>query len=355
MTYRQPQKLSAVDARAYAQELAFGPVSFYATLAMRDTGLLAAVAAVGAAGADVATLAQRTHLSEYAVSVLLDFGVDLHLVTKTDGRFALDHVGYFVLNDTMTKVNMNFTRDICYQALPFLEQSLREGRPAGLHTLGPWNTVYEGLSQLPEPAASSWFEFDHFYSDQVFDELLAVVFARPVRRLMDVGGNTGRWALKCLQHDPQVQVTLVDHPGQLALARQNLDAAGVGGRAHYYATDILDAHLELPAGMDVIWMSQFLDCFSEAQIQDILRHAAAVMGSQSRLYILEPFADRQAFDAAAFCLNATSLYFTCVANGNSRMYHYDKFSQLITQSGLRIEQELDLTFGHTLLCCRRSD
>ena len=341
-----------MKARSVAQELAFGPVSFYAAVVMRDTGLLRAVADAGREGATPETLAECVGLSRYGVSVLLDFGVDLSLVRREEDRFVLENVGYFVLNDEMTRVNMNFTRDICYQALPFLETSIREGRPAGLHTLGPWNTVYEGLSQLEEPARSSWFEFDHYYSDQVFDHLLPMVFDRKVRTLVDIGGNTGKWALHCLRYDADVQVTLVDHPGQLDMARERIEGEGLGSRAQYWPADVLDPKVRFPAGADAYWMSQFLDCFSEAQIIGILGHAADVMTPDSALHIVEPFADRQSFDAAAFCLNATSLYFTCVANGNSRMYHYDRFAGLVDEAGLEITAEVDLSFGHSLLTCR---
>ena len=37
----------------------------------------------------------------------------------------------------------------------------------------------------------------------------------------------------------------------------------------------------------------------------------------------EPIWDKQRFEAAAYSLQATSLYFTCIANGNSKMYRFD--------------------------------
>ena len=58
----------------------------------------------------------------------------------------------------------------------------------------------------------------------------------------------------------------------------------------------------LPGGHDVIWMSQFLDCFSEDEIVMILRKAAAVMTAGTRLFIMETYWDRQRFD----CLLYTS-------------------------------------------------
>src|SRR5690625_5923702 len=100
-------------------------------------------------------------------------------------RLVLEDVGYFLMDDTMTRVNMDFVRDICYQALPFLQDSLLEGWPAGLHTLGDWDNVYQGLSALPEPARSSWFRFGRYYSDPVLGTSFAFVFQLPGQRLMD--------------------------------------------------------------------------------------------------------------------------------------------------------------------------
>ncbi|MCP1727742.1 hypothetical protein J2T60_001742 [Natronospira proteinivora] len=348
-------RMRAVEAKSYAQFLAFGPFAFQATVVMRDCGLLAALDQ-GEGGHSLASLVDDTGLSEYAVSVLLDVGRNIGLVERDDeGCFHLGRVGFFVLHDEMTRVNINFTRDVAYQALPYLEASLRESRPAGLKTLGPWKTIYEGLTQLPEPAQQSWFEFDHYYSDQVFDQLLQLVFQRPIRHLLDVGGNTGRWALKCLNHDPGIKVTLMDLPGQLKEAKKNLEAAGVGDRADYYPADLLKTDTRFPEAADTIWMSQFLDCFSEPEIVSILQRAAASMDADSRLFIVELFPDRQGFEAARFSLDVTSLYFTCLANGNSRMYHYDRFLELVKQAGLVVEKEVDLPAGgHTFLSCRRA-
>ncbi|MCO4321594.1 methyltransferase [Aliidiomarina quisquiliarum] len=355
MVKSNKSSLSAVEAKSRAQWIAFGPVVFYATVAMRDTGLLQAVADAGRSGADLASLAAATELSEYSTSVLLDFATDLNLVSKSGDYFILDKVGHFILHDKMTEVNMNFTRDVCYQGLPFLEEALRTQTPAGLKTLGPWDNIYEGLTEQPEPAKSSWFSFDHYYSDQVFDALLPIVFEHPVRELLDVGGNTGRWALKCLAYNPQVKITLMDLPSQLAVAKQNIEAAGYGERVHYHPTNLLDEAQPFYQGADTIWMSQFLDCFSAEDIVSILRRTAASMDTNTTLYIIENFPDRQAFEAASFSINATSLYFTCIANGNSRMYYYQQFKQLIEDAGLRITQEIDdVGVGHTVLRCQRA-
>ena len=77
------------------------------------------------------------------------------------------------------------------------------------------------------------------------------------------------------------------------------------------------------------------------------------MDSNTVLYIIELFWDRQQYEAARFSLNATSLYFTCIANGKSRMYHSDDMKALVQQAGLVVEQDTDgIGEGHTVFRCR---
>ena len=347
---------SALEAKSAAQWIAFAPFIFQATVVMRDRGLLAGVDAAGESGIDAVSLAEEVGMSLYGTRVLLDFALDIGLVEQTEGAFTLAKTGWFVLNDDMTRVNMDFTRDVCYQALGALDQSIQDGKPRGLAALGDWDNLYDGLTCLPGTASQSWCSFDHYYSDRVFEQFLAVVFASPVTHLLDIGGNSGRWALHCLAHDPALRVTVMDLPQQLAIARRDIDAAGFGERFDEYPIDVLREDRGYYQGADVIWMSQFLDCFSEAEILKILSHTVAVMDDQTVLYIIELFWDRQKYAAARFSLNATSLYFTCVANGKSRMYHSADMKALVLEAGLVVEQDTDgIGEGHTVFRCRRVD
>jgi cyclopropane fatty-acyl-phospholipid synthase-like methyltransferase len=253
----------------------------------------------------------------------------------------------------MTRVNMDFVHDVNYQGLFHLKDAIVQGKPAGLRDLdGDHSTVYAALASLPEGVRRSWFAFEHFCSAQAFQEALPLVFERPVRRLLDVGANTGKWALACAAHSPSVAVTMCDLPAQLDLAIANVAQSGLQARITGYPVDILLPDSTLPSGHDVIWMSQFLDCFSEDQIVSILRKAAAAMSAESKLLILETYWDRQLFENAAFCLQQISLYFTCIANGNSQLYHSKVMHDCIERAGLRIERETDhIGIAHTLTVC----
>lgn len=255
----------------------------------------------------------------------------------------------------MTRINMDVVHDICYRGLYHLEEAIRTGQPAGLKSLGNWDTFYQGLSSLPPAARESWLAFDHYYSDQAFPGALPLVFADRPKRLLDVGGNTGRWAMQCVGYDPGVRVTIADLPQQLELARAAVQGGKGADRVTFHPVDLLDESRELPEGYEVIWMSQFLDCFSEAEIVSILRRAARALGDNGTLHILELFWDRQPNETAAFCLQQTSLYFACIANGNSQMYHSEDLWRCLQAAGLQIlEQRDQVGQFHTWLKCRRA-
>jgi hypothetical protein len=343
---------TTLDAKLKAQQLAFGPMLFQAVRVLRDSGALEHLNGCGKRGAtDEQVAAAVQDLSLYAARILLEAGLAAGVLSlEEDGRYCITKAGFLVLRDPMTRVNFDFVHDVCYRGLFHLDEALRDGRPAGLATFGAWPTIYSGLAELPPQAKRSWFAFDHFYSDGVFSTVLPLVFASAPRRLVDVGGNTGKFAIACCGFSPEVHVTMVDHPGQLAKAREELVRCGLQARVTMHAMDMLDMAQPLPPGQDAYWMSQFLDCFSEPQIVGILRRAAAAMAPQSQLFILETFWDRQRYEAARLSVIGTSIYFAAMANGDSKMYHSQRMRACIEAAGLKVAQEWDeIGVSHTLL------
>ena len=346
--------LSAREAQRLAEFIAFGPLVFQVSRLMVKFGILEKLRETPMTLPEVA---QAAGLSEYAAKVLLEASLSIGTVIIDPGteRYSLSKTGWFLLTDPATRVNLDFNHDVNYQGFFHLEESLLEGRPAGLDHFGPWPTIYEGLSSLPQQVQKSWFAFDHFYSDSSFDEALAVVFAGKPRRIMDVGGNTGRFCQRCVAYDPEVEVTIVDLPQQIALMKEATQGDPHAARIHGHGMNLLDPGSQFPQDLhpDAIWMSQFLDCFSESQILSILQRAARVMEAGTRLFIMETFWDRQRFEPAALCLTLTSLYFTVMANGNSKMYHSDDMVRLVEQAGLEVESIHDgLGQGHSIMVCK---
>ena len=350
-------RCTALEAQKKAQEIAFAPIVFQVSRLMMKYGIFSYLSD-HREGVSLKEIAQLTKLSDYAVQVLMEASLSIGTVLYSENGYTLSKVGWFMINDRMVKANLEFNHDVNYQGLFYLDEALEQGKPAGLKTLGDWPTIYEGLSSLPEQVQKSWFGFDHFYSDESFNAALKIVFDgdRKVRRLLDVGGNTGRWAQRCVGYNPDVEVTVMDLPQQLELLKKQTAGKEGAERIATYPCNLLDESVAFPQPpFDVIWMSQFLDCFSEKEVTSICRRAAASMDADSRLLIMETFWDRQRFETAAYCLTLTSLYFTALANGNSKMYHSEDMERCVVDAGLVVEKVVDhLGLGHSIMVCRKA-
>lgn len=351
-------KMSVREAQRKAEWIAFGPVVFQATRIMIKWGILDMLRDADG-GLTMTEIVERTAKTEYAIKVLMEASLSIGTVMLAEDKehFELTKTGWCMLTDELVRVNMAFNHDVNYEGWFKLEESLDEGRPAGLKHFGDWPTVYEGLSSLPPQVQQSWFGFDHFYSDNSFAQALQTVFEQKVDNLLDVGGNTGRWALECVRFNPNVNVTIMDLPQQIGLMRNfTIGKPGVE-RIFGYGINLLDRNAPFPTDKhyDIIWMSQFLDCFGEDEIESILSRAAAIMDNGTRLYIMETFWDRQKYELAAFCLTMTSLYFSAIANGTSKMYHSSDMERLVNKAGMAVERIVDnLGHGHSIMICKKN-
>lgn len=331
---------SAIEAQYNAQRIAFAPIVFQVARSMRDLGILKALYE-HKEGLSIEALAKMTNLSEYGITTLIETSLSADIVKQKGELYFITKTGYFLLNDPMTVANMNYNHHVNYQGLFSLDEAIKSGKPTGLKVFGEWKTIYPALSILPENAKQSWFTFDHFYSDSAFPEAVEKLLSLKPRKILDVGGNTGKFSMLMAKSDKALHVSIMDLPEQLALARENIEKEGLEEQISLLSANVLAPTHVFPKGFDIIWMSQFLDCFSKEEIVSILSRAKEAMNEQTLLCIMEPFWDRQRFETSAFCIINTSPYFTAMANGCSKMYHSNDFIKLIEMAGMKVDEIID--------------
>ena len=162
-------------ARFAAQRLAFAPLMFQACRVLRDVGILERLALSRSAGLTAPEAVEACGVSRYAAELLLEAGLASGLCTFEDAaptpRFFITAMGMYWLRDPLTRVNAEFNHHVCYQGAFQLKEALLEGRPAGLKEIDQTGaaTVYEALRSLSPEVKQAWFEFDHHYSDGVFE------------------------------------------------------------------------------------------------------------------------------------------------------------------------------------------
>ena len=351
----KPKEISAFEAISRAQFIAFAPILFQAVYTLRKHNILGLLDK-SKVGLTFKELCDRSDLSEYALSVLLEIALSGQIVELTsDNKYKITKISYFLENDNMTKINFDFTKHVCYRAFDKLDEALTEHRPSGLSVFNKdWETIYPHLAELPEDAKNAWFAWDHLFSQTSFAPAINIIreqFNPAV--IYDVGGNTGKFAIECCKRLDKVKVTIIDLPSQIEMAQQNIAQNGLTDRVDFMAVDIL-ANPKLKGEADIWWMSQFLDCFAPEQINNILLAINRVIKPDAHVCILEPIADRQKFDAAKLSINAGSLYFGAVANGYARFFTTAMLTKLIEDAGFRVEKIVDnLGISNSMFICKK--
>ena len=348
--------IRAANALLDAQKIAFPPFVFQSSLTLKKFSVDGMIFNSLHQGViSIEEIGKKLSIRHYGLSVLLEFSASADIVSKsTEGTYELTKTGYILNYNKAVNVNLNFTHKICYKGLFHLDEAIETSKPSALKKLSTWDTIYEGLSQLTPKKQQSWFKIDHFYSDGIFEDALNRVFINQPKLLFEIGGHTGKFASQCFKYDEKINVKIIDFPGQLNKALKNLTEAGFRNRLSVQEIDWLKSNLQIPNGAYFIWMSQFLDCFTEDEILNILYTCVASMDAKTELIIIETFTDRQENPMSKFVLEATSLYFTVIPNGKSKMYSATVFYKMISEAGLSIKEELTIDEHHIMLICKIS-
>ena len=349
--FKNNDNLTALEAQKEAQKIAFAPIVFQVVRTMRDLELLNIIAK-NKKGSTYLELADETNLSKYAIQLLCETALSAGVVSIIEEKVFLTKMGFYLKSDEMTIANMDYNHYVNYQGLFYLDESIKSGKAEGLKVFGEWDTIYPALSSLPEKAKESWFKFDHLYSDSAFPSAIKRLEELNPKSILDIGGNTGKFATLFAKNNPNIDITIMDLPQQIKLAKQNIYEQNITNISLYEANILLDEST-IPKGFDIIWMSQFLDCFKEEQIVYILKKIKKSMDKNSQICIMEPFWDRQRDETGAYCVVNTSPYFTAMANGYSKMFKFTDFIKFIEASGLSIIESVDnIGLCQTIIRCK---
>ncbi len=259
MSYYTSDDLSAFDAISYAQKITFSPVLFQVAFCIREFGILGLLDKNGKRGATLEDLMEVSKLQRYSVNVLMDMALSGGIAYQDESeRYYITKAGQYLQNDEMTIANLNFIKYVCYQGLDYLYESLKNNKPdylyeslknnkpEGLKVLGPWETIYPGLSSLNDKAKKAWFAFDHLYSDVAVKKAIEYVFSQKVGHLYDLGGNTGKFSIACTAYDKDVHVTILDLKEQIALAKDNIKEHSLENRVSFKEVNVLNETLDFP-------------------------------------------------------------------------------------------------------------
>lgn len=191
--------------------------------------------------------------------------------------------------------------------------------PAGfLHLVNQWRVwsdltgcVRAGTTQVPDRLAGQDPALTEAFIDAMdararttAPALAARVGATGVRRMLDVGGGPGTFALAFARAEPGLQAEVLDLEAVLPLAQRRIDAAGMTGRVTCRAGDL--RRDRFGEGYDLILLSAICHMLDEAGNRDLLARCAQALAPGGRLVVRDFLLDEDRAgprDAALFALN----------------------------------------------------
>ena len=332
---KRKNKTSIIEALTQAQKLIFAPMAFCALKSAFELGIIEYLDKKEASKDE---LMNSLNIDDYTATTLLQVLIINDIVKEKDDKFSITKVGSLFLYDDMTKANFDFIKDVCYLGADELTSSFKERKPKGLYKqVKGFDTIYPALTSLPEQMKKSWYEFDHFYSDNCFEEVFSIITEK-YNSIFDIGGNTGKFEKLCLKNDNNIKITMLDLKENVKKIKDDTKLKNCS----FIGINVLDKNPNYPKIVNsAILMSQFLDCFSKEDIVKILSDVAFNMDNDSSIYILEPYTDKQKFFGAEYSLVHASLYFTCMANGVSKFYTFEEMLELIKKANLAVSKMFD--------------
>jgi hypothetical protein len=156
------------------------------------------------------------------------------------------------------------------------------------------------------------------------------------RRLLDLGGGPGTYAIHFCHHNPQLEAVVFDRPTTRPFAEKIIDRHGLSERIRFMAGDFTqDA---LTGRYDVVWLSHILHAEGPDGCRQLVAKAAAVMERGAMMiihdFILADTMDEPLFPAL-FALNML------LGTDSGQSYAQSQIRQMMEQAGLSQIERLD--------------
>jgi len=164
----------------------------------------------------------------------------------------------------------------------------RGARPVGQSSESPPVEAWE-RGQLEPDQARQIARFMHSHSAPAAAGLARSRLLAGARRLLDVGGGSGCFAIALAQQDPQLRCTVMDLAPMCALAREYIEAAGLGDRVETQPADMFRD--EWPAGHDAVFFSNIFHDWSDGTCAELAARAHAALPSGGRIFLHEMLLD----------------------------------------------------------------
>jgi len=236
--------------------------------------------AIGEGKTTATEIAKRCGASERGTRILCDFLTIVGFLTKQNNKYALTPdsamfldkrspaymgtVTDFILSDYITD---NFDR---------LTETVRNGVGGNDSALEPNHPMWVKFARAMVPMMALPSQLMAQLIDPTKDKKL---------RVLDIAAGHGMFGIAFAKHNPQTEITAVDWPAVLEVAKENAAKAGVSDRYHTNPGSAFD--VDYGTGFDVVLLTNFLHHYDQATCEKLLRKVHSALAEGGRAVALE--------------------------------------------------------------------
>jgi len=283
---------------------------------------------------DAGALAEAVAASRRGVAILADALAALGLLAKEEGRYRNVEVGReLLLRDSPgSKVALLHHTAKLYERWAKLADAVRDGRPVPDEAIDP---------RLRDDAAS-FAAAMHDVGRSSAGKVADAIDLSSVRRLLDLGGGPGTYALEFARRHPGLEAVVFDRPDTAEVAKGRIHDAGMAERVSVRAGDAVAGGDggDLGGPYDFVFVSNLIHIYSADDCQRLVARCAAALDPGGRLCLKDFFLDPGGTSPTGAALFAVNMLVNTEGGG---CYTLDEVDHWLTDAGLRRDQVIELT------------
>jgi 2-polyprenyl-3-methyl-5-hydroxy-6-metoxy-1,4-benzoquinol methylase len=272
--------------------------AYQQTVALRAAIELDVFTAIADGATDVASIAKKTGAAERGIRTLCDYLTVIDFLSKENGRYALTQESNIFLNKRSTAYMGGITgflaSDHLMKKFSSLTEAVKKGGCAAEHGDNQepndemWVTFARSMAPITTPAA-------------MFIAQLTGMPQGKACQILDIAAGHGMYGITMAKHNSNAQVTAVDWPNVLEVAKENAQAAAIGDRFKTQPGSAFDT--QFGTGYDYILLTNIFHHFDHATCEKLMRrvHAALKPGGQAITLEFVPNEDRISPRTPAMC------------------------------------------------------
>ena len=236
--------------------------------------------AIGEGKTTAREIAERCGASERGTRILCDFLTIIGFLTKQDDKYALTPDSAMFLDKRspayMGTVTDFILSDYIMDNFDRLTETVRSGVCTIDSALEPNHPMWVKFARAMVPMMALPSQLIAQLIDPAQDKKL---------RVLDIAAGHGMFGIAFATHNPQTEITAVDWPAVLEVAKENAAKAAVNNRYHTNPGSAFE--VDYGTDFDVVLLTNFLHHFDKATCERLLRKVHSALAEGGRAVALE--------------------------------------------------------------------